>query len=103
MGRAVGWFFVLVYRVLLFFAFSCVGWTHWFVDYLLILIVQTDKENYIDFRLRLLGEPGDPHNDYIGVICPVRTSGHCPDDGEWGRPLKKLLCTNGNVFFGKLF
>ena len=70
MGRAVGWFFVLVYRVLLFFALSCVGWTHWFVDYLLILIVQTDKENYIDFRLRLLGEPGDPHNDYMWSHMP---------------------------------
>ena len=59
----VGRLVVLFCSCWLFFALSCVGWTRWFVDYLLILIVQTDKENYIDFRLRLLGEPGDPHND----------------------------------------
>ena len=30
---------------------------------------QTDKENYIDFRLRLLGEPGDHHLHVNLSIC----------------------------------
>ena len=68
----VGWLVVLFCSylsglVVFCIKLSCIGWTRWFVNYLLILIVQTDKENYIDFRLRLLGEPGDPHND--NMLC----------------------------------
>ena len=58
-GRLVGCPFLFLFIGFgCFLHLGCVG-------YLLILIVQTDKENYIDFRLRLLGEPGDPHNDYM--------------------------------------